>query len=128
MTEVISLFIGSAFIGIGVSVGISMILIMRIFKTLWRIPRLRKILVGIYAITPWVPICLGGVYGSFSFWEKPALFSDSQYSTVLMVGLGVASGLFYEKIWKGVKQGMESREIDVLVDLPPKDQIRLKPY
>lgn len=124
MTEVIDIFVSAVFIGCGISVGIAMLLIQKLLTSLWKIYKLRKFITGFYVSVPWLPLLFGGIFGSLSFWPVPELFVDSSYSKLLMIFLGISSGMFYERIWKGFRQGMETRGVNLELDLPPKEQLK----
>jgi hypothetical protein len=126
MDEIKGLVFSWQFLSIGVIVAFTMSFLMRAGTLLWetKIRWIRQVVIFLDGIAPWLPPAIGIGFGALPFWPRPELFQDlsESQSYLGMIFLGLLAGLFYERIWKGVKQVIEARGIDIDLNLPPKKQ------
>jgi len=127
MNEVVSIVFSYQFIMIGLTVAFMIFLFFRIGSMLWSINNtaIRGFLRFTYAISPWVPPMIGAIVGAVPYWPAPEALSflpeDRQYYAMIILGL--FAGIFYERIWKGFRQVIKARGVDLNIDLIPKKQI-----
>jgi len=128
MDEIGTIFRAWPVLLIGVLVYLIMYAFTKAGELLWKVKKLRKTLKVLGAVAPWLPWAFGGGLGAIPIWPRPGLVLElpDNLQVWAMVLLGIVAGALYERIWKSVKQVLEAQGIDVDLDMPPKEQTRLK--
>ena len=130
MSEIELIFSAWPFLLVGILVYLIMYFFLKVGALLWKIKWtwLRKTLKVLDAAHPWLPWAFGAGIGAIPVLPKPALVLalPESYHVWSMVFLGLLAGALYERIWKSVQQGLEARGIDISLDMPPKEQKKLK--
>jgi len=128
MDEIVDIVFSWQFLLVGILVFLLMTLFMCLGGLLWRFAWMRRVLVWLDAAAPWLPPLFGAGLGAIPIWPRPGSLNElpEGQAYFAMIVLGLLAGLFYEKIWKGVKQVIEARGIDLSLDLPPKQQKKMK--
>jgi hypothetical protein len=123
MDEILGILLSWQVLAIGLVVAAVMFGSVRLGAWLWRWPWARRAIVVCTVAKPWLPAVFGGALG---FVPLPPPGGLTQLHdgprTAAMVALGVVAGLCYERIWKGVRQLIEARGIDLGDDRPPSQQ------
>jgi hypothetical protein len=130
MEEIGAVLFSWQFLLIGVIVFLLMYVFMFLGTRLWALDRkwLRRVLVWTYAASPYLPGFLGAGLGAIPVWPRPGPLQElpDEQGYFAMILLGLVAGLLYERIWKGVKQYIESRGLDIELSVPPREQRRLR--
>lgn len=128
MEQIAGLVFSWQFLSIGVMTALVIIGALRLGEALWRYRALRGVIRFMDAAKPWIPWVVGGLLGAIPWWPPPPQIEGlpQQYVAFSMILLGIIAGALYERIWKGVKQVIEARGIDLDWDLPPRDQKNVK--
>lgn len=125
MDEIVDVFLSWQF----VLVGCTVYLVFKLFNQvvgpqLWKVVKLRKALKYLEASkTIWPPL-MGFGLGWIPTMPKPEPLAESSSLTVAMLFL--VAGLFSSAIVKGVHKALESRGINIDLDVPPKQQKKLR--
>lgn len=128
MDQIAALIFSWQFLTLGLMTWFIMNMGLKIGKALWKIKRLRGLIRIFSALVPWIPWLIGGALGAIPVWPRPQMVAeiDPSYQYVTMIILGILSGAMYERIWKGVKQVIEARGIDLDSDMSPHEQKKAK--
>jgi len=128
MEQITGLIFSWQFLMFGVVTALIIVMFMKLGGLMWRAKKLRGVVRFFDALKPWVPWALGGGLGAIPLWPRPeaVLELPEQYQYFTMIILGIVAGAFYERIWKGVRQVIEARGIDLDLDLTPKEQKKKK--
>lgn len=121
MDKIIDVFVSWQFLLVGLVVFFIMYGAAWAGHYLWRFRWLRKFLKVTYAMTPWLPAVLGGAIGAIPGCPMPEPLADVRLVARIM--LMAVAGLLCQVIFKGVKQALEARGIDVKLDMPGKKQV-----
>jgi len=134
MDQIVALVFSWQILAFGVITALIIALFMKIGAAMWKRKKLRGVVRFFNALKPWVPWLIGGGLGAIPIWPRPAAvlalpaeegaFWTPQYFSMIL--LGIVAGALYERIWKGVKQVIEARGIDIDLDLTPKEQKKAK--
>lgn len=128
MEQIAGLVFSWQFLTIGVMTALIIMTALRLGELLWKVRRLRGMIRFANALKPWVPWAIGGLLGAIPWWPPPPQIEElpQQHGYFSMILIGIMAGALYERIWKGVKQVIEARGIDLEWDLPPRDQKNVK--
>lgn len=130
MDDIVGVLVSWQVLLIGVLVWIWMTLLMKAGEAMWKIKnkRLRQSLLFLETAAPWLPPLFGLLLGALPWWPIPGdLHVTIVQGRFIMLGLGLGAGYFYERIWKGIRQVIEARGIDLNMDISPKEQKKQRP-
>lgn len=112
----------------GVVVALLMAFFMFLGSKLWAVKKLRVVVKWFNGIAVWMPPVFGAGLGAIPVWPRPGPIQEmpewqGYFSMIIM---GLLCGVFYERIWKFVKERIKGAGIDIDLDLPPKEQLKGK--
>lgn len=126
MDQIIDIVFSVAFVGIAVLTAGVMLTVNKIGTYLWSLRKawLRKILRVLHAGVPVLPSICGAAFGLIPCWPVPAPFAElpANQKMWVMIVLGLIAGSVWERVWKTVKQALETRGVKVDIDDPPQAQ------
>lgn len=93
---------------------------------LWKVYRIRKILVWLEGSKLIWPPLFGFALGWVPGMPRPAPLEDSSSLTVAMLFL--VAGLYCQWIVKGIRKALAARGVNLDLDLAPKDQLKVKKW
>ncbi len=128
MNEIMDLVFSWQFLSLGVVTAILMVVGLKVGFLLWKVKKMRGVVRFFDALKPWIPWLIGGGLGAIPIWPRPEQIQEisDKYQYIAMIFLGMVAGALYERIWKGVKQVIEARGIDLDLDITPQEQKRIK--
>lgn len=128
MSDITGIIFSWQVLVMGVAVALLMAFFLFIGSKLWAVKKLRKVIKFFNGISVWLPPFFGAGIGAIPVWPRPgpiqALPEGQGYFSMIIMGL--LCGVFYERIWKFVKERLEGQGIDIDLDLPPKEQKKSK--
>ena len=125
MDEILDVFLSWQFL----LVGIVVYFVFKFFNEfvipkLWTIPKLRRAIKFLEGSKMIFPPLIGFGLGCIPQMPRPEPLSESNQLTVAMLFL--VAGLFCQSIVKAVRKALETRGVNIELDIPPKEQKKLR--
>ena len=125
MEDIVGVFLSWQFL----LVGITVFFLFKFFNEfvgprLWGIHKLRKVMIWLEGSKMIWPPLFGFALGWLPGMPRPAPLEESNNITVAMLFL--VAGLFCQSIVKAVRKALEVRGVNVDLDIPPKEQKKLR--
>lgn len=128
MNDILAIVVSWQFLLMGLLVALLMAFFLKVGSAMWKVKKLRKVIKFFAGVSVWLPPVFGAGLGAIPYWPRPGAVQElpEWQGYTAMVVLGLLAGVFYERIWKFVKERLESQGIDIDLDLDPKEQKKAK--